>query len=89
MSCAVQVPPISIAANVSLEAIFHLMNNMGLELVPVVVAGGGYLGLITRQCVIRYQSKLDQREEFHVMGARKLLVNRLRLKTIVRRDNTT
>jgi hypothetical protein len=44
---------------VSLEAIFSLMNNMAVEIVPIVSTGGTYHGLLTRSSMMRFQRKLD------------------------------
>lgn len=54
-----QVPPIQMDPRVSLEAIFSIMNNMALEIVPIVSTGGVYHGLVTRACMMRFQKKLD------------------------------
>lgn len=55
----VQVPPVSMDPSVSLEAIFSLMNNMAIEIVPIVSTGGIYHGLLTRSCMMRFQKKLN------------------------------
>jgi CBS domain-containing protein len=59
----VQVPPVSMDPSVSLEAIFSLMNNMAIEIVPIVSTGGIYHGLLTRTCMMRFQSKLVADED--------------------------
>jgi len=56
---AAQVAPVTLAPSVSLEAIFALMNNMALEIVPIVSTGGVYHGLLTRTGMMRFQRKLD------------------------------
>lgn len=43
--------------SVSLEAIFSMMNNMAIEIVPIVSTGGVYHGLLTRECMMRFQRK--------------------------------
>ena len=43
--------------SVSLEAIFSLMNTMAIEVVPIVSTGGVYHGLLTRECMMRFQRK--------------------------------
>eukprot|EP00892_Ulva_mutabilis_P003969 jgi/Ulvmu1/1944/UM012_0105.1 len=58
LSSAIQVPPIQMDPRVSLEAIFSIMNNMALEIVPIVSTGGVYHGLVTRACMMRFQKKL-------------------------------
>jgi hypothetical protein len=55
--CCTQVPPIMMSPHVGLEAIFAMMNNMGVELVAIVAPGGGYYGLLTRSCMMRLQKK--------------------------------
>ena len=58
-SVCLQVPPISVAPSMSLEAIFTLMNSMALELVPIVAPGGVYHGVLTRACMMRFQRRLE------------------------------
>lgn len=59
LGSAAQIPPVMLAPGVSLEAIFALMNNMALEIVPIVSTGGVYHGLLTRTSMMRFQRKLD------------------------------
>lgn len=60
-SAWLQVPPIQMDPRVSLEAIFSIMNNMALEIVPIVSTGGVYHGLVTRACMMRFQKKLAKK----------------------------
>lgn len=57
VSGGLQVPPVSMDPSVSLEAIFSMMNNMAIEIVPIVSTGGVYHGLLTRECMMRFQRK--------------------------------